>query len=318
MKELIDHGPSTSTMLKEVLIGLSQHQKSLPPKYFYDKKGSEIFEKICLLNEYYPARAEAEILRTYAHEIAELIGQASLILEPGSGAGQKIRLLIPHLLDPAGYLPIDIAKEMLLKMTDEIRNEFPCLKVSPICADFNQEMDFILNVNNTENKRVVFFPGSTIGNFSPPEAISFLKKTGKVIGHGGGLLIGIDLKKNPKTMIEAYDDPAGVTADFNLNLLERLNREVSASFDLNSFFHKAQYNEELGRIEMHLVSKAPQYIRVNETVFRFRRGESIHTENSYKYTTDEFTELCAKARFKLRQFWKDQRSLFCVYYFEWD
>jgi dimethylhistidine N-methyltransferase len=318
MKQLIDHGPSTSTMLKEVLIGLSQHQKSLPPKYFYDKKGSEIFEKICLLNEYYPARAEAEILTTYAQEISQLIGQESLILEPGSGAGQKIRFLIPHLMDPVGYVPIDIAKEMLLKMTEEIRSEYPLLKVSPICADFNQEMDLIVSINNTEKKRVVFFPGSTIGNFTPLEAVNFLKKTGKVIGHGGGLLIGIDLKKNPKTMIEAYDDAQGVTADFNLNLLERLNREVAASFDLDRFFHKAEYNEELGRIEMHLVSKESQYIRVNETVFRFRDGETIHTENSYKYTTDEFTELCAKARFKLRKFWKDQRNLFCVYYFEWE
>lgn len=318
MKQLIDHGPSTSTMLKEVLIGLSQHQKSLPPKYFYDKKGSEIFEKICLLNEYYPARAETEILSTYAQEIASLMGEESLILEPGSGAGQKIRFLIPHLMGPVGYVPIDIEKEMLLKMTDEIRSEFPFLKVSPICADFNQEMDVILNRNDTKNKRVVFFPGSTLGNFTPLEAISFLKKIGRIIGHGGGLLIGIDLKKNPKTMIKAYDDAGGVTADFNLNLLERLNREISASFDLDSFFHKAQYNEELGRIEMHLVSKAAQYIRVNETVFRFRDGETIHTENSYKYTTDEFTELSAKARFKLLKFWKDQQNLFCVYYFEWE
>ena len=318
MNEFIDHAPSTSSMLKEVLVGLSQHQKSLPAKYFYDKKGSEIFEKICLLNEYYPAQAEAEILTSYAKEIAAFLGESSLILEPGSGSGQKIRFLLPHLLNTAGYVPIDIAKDMLLKMTDEIRKEFPSLNVMPICADFNQEMDLISIINNSDKKKVVFFPGSTIGNLTPVEALNFLKKTGKLIGLGGGLLIGIDLKKNSKIMIEAYDDAGGVTADFNLNLLERLNREVSASFDLNSFYHRAQYNEKLGRIEMHLVSKEPQYIRVNETVFRFRVGETIHTENSYKYTTDEFTELCAKARFKLRKLWKDHRDLFCVYFFEWE
>lgn len=318
MNKFIDHGPSTSSMLKEVLIGLSQNQKILPPKYFYDKKGSEIFEKICLLNEYYPARAESEILSTYAWEISKFIGTQSLILEPGSGSGQKIRFLIPHLLEPAGYVPIDIAKEMLLKMADEMRTEYPFLNVMPICADFNQEMDFLSIAQDGVQKKVVFFPGSTIGNFTPIEAIGFLKKTGKVVGTGGGLLIGIDLKKNPEIMIEAYDDASGVTADFNLNLLERLNREVAASFDLNNFAHKAKYNEELGRIEMHLVSKEPQYIKVNETVFRFRVGESIHTESSYKYTTDEFTELCAKARFKLKKLWKDSQNLFCVYYFEWE
>lgn len=318
MNELIDHGPSTSSMLKEVLFGLSQHQKSLPPKYFYDKKGSEIYEKICLLNEYYPSRAEAEILNTYAKEIAECCGEECLILEPGSGSGQKIRFLIPHLMDPAGYVPIDIAKEMLLRMTEELKTEFPLLKLMPICADFNQEMELFTIMNIAAKKKVVFFPGSTIGNFTPVEALSFLKKTGKVIGPSGGLLIGIDLKKNPQTMIEAYDDKGGVTAEFNLNLLERLNREVAASFDLKNFFHKAQYNEVLGRIEMHLVSNAPQYIKVNETVFRFRSGETIHTESSYKYTTNEFTELCAKARFKLRKYWKDHLNLFCVYYFEWE
>lgn len=318
MNEFIDHAPSTSSMLKEVLIGLSQHQKSLPAKYFYDKKGSEIFEKICLLNEYYPAWAETEILKTYAQEIADYVGPQALILEPGSGSGQKIRLLIPHLLDPVGYVPIDIAKEMLLKMSEELKAEFSSLNVMPICADFNQEMDLLTIKSSGEQKRVVFFPGSTIGNFSPLEAINFLKKTGKVVGHEGGLLIGIDLKKDPDIMIEAYDDASGVTADFNLNLLERLNREVAASFDLKNFGHQSNYNEELGRIEMHLVSKESQYIRVNETVFRFRAGETIHTESSYKYSTNEFTELCAKARFKLRKLWKDSQSLFCVYYFEWE
>ena len=314
----IDYSPTAISILKEVLAGLSKNQKSLPPKLLYDKRGSEIFEKICLLHEYYPTRAETEILKTFSSDITQLIGSEAIIVEPGSGAGDKIRYLLPYLLRPKAYVPIEISKEILLRMTDELHREFPQLRVIPVCADFSQDMELPVGIKAGNAKKVVFFPGSTIGNLEPEEAIHFLKKIGKLVGSGGGLVIGVDLKKDPEIFKMAYDDPHGVTSDFNLNLLERLNREVSADFDINNFTHEAIYNENQGKIEMHLVSKISQLVRVNQTVFRFNQGETIHTESSYKYSVEEFAELCAKAKFKIRKCWKDSQNLFCVYYFSWN
>lgn len=315
----LDHfepGQYSTTILKEVLAGLSKSQKSLPPKLLYDKRGSEIFEKICQLKEYYPTRAETEILKNHANEIARLIGPNAFIIEPGSGAGDKIRFLLPHLVRPKAYIPIEISKEILMRMSQELSDEFPKLKLRPVCADFDQDFEMPSSVGSEKGKRVVFFPGSTIGNFTPAEAIGFLKKISKLIGKDGGLLIGVDLKKDPQVLKIAYDDPHGVTADFNLNLLDRLNRDAYASFDLNNFEHQAIYNEKEGRVEMHLVSKVAQLVKVNETVFRFKEGESIHTESSYKYTTDEFIALCGKAKLSIKKIWKDSQHQFCVYYFE--
>lgn len=308
--------PNSSAILREVLAGLSKSQKSLPAKLLYDKRGSELFEKICLLKEYYPSRAEIEILKKHAREIARMVGPEAFIIEPGSGAGDKIRLLLPHLEDPKGYIPIEISKEILARMTKEISVEFPKLNLRPICVDFNQDLEMPNSLASEKGKKVVFFPGSTIGNFTPRDAISFLKKIAKLIGKDGGLVIGVDLKKDPIILKNAYDDPYGVTADFNMNLLDRLNREASAGFDLNSFEHHAVYDEEQGRVEMHLMSKSTQLVKVSETVFRFKEGETIHTENSYKYTIDEFISLCAKAKMSIRKFWKDSQNQFCVYYFE--
>lgn len=313
---ILDMEPSTPTILREVLTGLSKSQKALPPKLLYDKRGSEIFEKICLLKEYYPTRAESEILKTFSGDISRMVGPDALIIEPGSGAGDKIRYLLPHLIEPVGYVPIEISRDILLRMTEELHTEYPLLKVLPVCADFSQDIELPLTVDSTPGKKVIFFPGSTIGNFNPQDAINFLKKFGRMIGEGGGLIIGVDLKKDPEVFKLAYDDPHGVTAEFNLNLLERLNRETHASFDLSNFSHEAFYNEKLGRVEMHLVSRVPQLIKVHESVFRFKEGETIHTESSYKYSVEEFSELCAKAKFKIKKFWKDSQSLFCVYYFE--
>lgn len=314
--DFVDYAPSSTSVLKEVLAGLSKSQKALPPKLLYDKKGSEIFEEICRLKEYYPTRTETEILKTHAKDISRLIGEDAVIVEPGSGSGEKIRLLLPQLKKPKGYVPIEISKEILLRMTDELHEEFPALKVSPVCADFNQDLELPLTLDAETAKKVIFFPGSTIGNLTPQDAVTFLKKMAKLANRGGGLLIGVDLKKDPEIFKLAYDDPAGVTAAFNLNLLERINREASASFDLENFSHEAVYDETLGRVEMHLVSKVPQLIKVNETVFRFLEGETIHTESSYKYSVEEFAELSAKAKWVFRRAWKDSNKLFCVYYFE--
>lgn len=313
--DFLDFEPRTQSILKEVLAGLSQTPKTLSPKLLYDKRGSEIFEQICFLKEYYPTRAETEILLQNSQEMAELIGPNALIIEPGSGAGEKVRPLLRVLDRPTGYMPIEISKDILLRMTDEFLDEFPDLPLYPICADFSQDIELSSQVRSAE-KKVIFFPGSTIGNLTPAEAISFLKRYGKVIGDGGGVLIGVDLKKEKEIFEAAYDDSEGVTAQFNLNLLERLNREVEAEFNPSMFRHRAIYNEELGRVEMHLVSEADQLVKVNQTIFRFREGESIHTESSYKYSVPEFAELCAKARLSLKRIWQDRRRLFCVYYFE--
>jgi dimethylhistidine N-methyltransferase len=316
VEELIDLEPTSGNLLTEVLVGLSKSQKSIPPKYLYDKKGSEIFEVICRLPEYYPTRAENEILEKYANEIVELIGPSPILIEPGSGSGEKIRHILKALNEPATFVPIEISKEILLRMTSELHETFPEIRVIPICADFTQNMNFPLSIDSQKGRRVVFFPGSTIGNFEPQEALSFLKSISKLIDHNGALLIGVDLKKDRSVFELAYDDPQGVTAAFNLNLLDRLNREINASFNLMNFHHQAFYNEALGRVEMHLRSIVPQLVKVNGSIFRFREGETIHTESSYKYTVEEFCELSAKANLRLIKNWKDSNNLFCVYCFE--
>ncbi len=314
--DFLDLQPKQTNLLKEVLVGLSKVQKTIPPKFLYDDKGSNIFEKNCDLPEYYPTRAETEIFKTHSLQMAKMIGEGSLIIEPGSGSGEKVRYLLRQLESPSGYVPIEISKQILLRMTQELTLEFPNLRVLPICADFSQALDLPLSVESQKGMKVIFFPGSIIGNQNPSEAIELLRKFGKIIGPNGGLIIGVDLKKKKEAFKLAYDDPQGITSDFNLNLLERLNREVGASFDSKKFRHEAFYNEQLGRVEMHLKSIIPQIVRVNQTVFRFREGETIHTENSYKYSVDEFCELCAKAKLKIIKHWKDSKNLFCVYYFE--
>lgn len=314
--EFFDLTVKSNNILKEVLVGLSKSQKSIPPKFLYDKKGSDLFEKICLLPEYYPTRTENKILTENVQEMIELIGPDALVIEPGSGSGDKVRHLLRKLKNPKGYIPIEISRDILLKMTNELNDEFSELNIIPVCADFTGDLELPLTVDSYSEKKVIFFPGSTIGNLLPNDAIRILKKFGKLISSGGGLLIGVDLKKDSKIFELAYDDPQGITATFNLNLLERLNRELDASFDPSNFSHVAFYNEELGRVEMHLKSLIDQLVKVNQTVFRFRKGETIHTENSYKYSVEEFCELCSKAKFEVKRYWKDEESLFCVYYFE--
>lgn len=314
--ELLDINTDNSTFLKEVLMGLSRHQKTIHPKFLYDKTGSEIFEEICTVEEYYPTRTEKSILQSNAKDIAEFIGEDALIIEPGSGASEKVRYLLNALQKPAGYVPLEISREILLRTTRELIEEFSSLSVYPVCADFTQDFELPFTISEKSDKKVIFFPGSTIGNLHPDEAVLILKKFRKMIDEKGGLLIGVDLKKDKETFYHAYNDSKGVTARFNLNLLERINREADASFDINNFTHEAFYNEELGRIEMHLRSKMAQLVKVNQSIFRFREGETIHTENSYKYSVEEFCELAARARFVIKKFWMDDEKKFCLYYFE--
>lgn len=316
LPELIDQGPATQNVLTEVIMGLSLTQKTLPAKLLYDKRGSEIFEEICKLPSYYPTRTETKILMENAQEIVQLMGEDPLIIEPGSGAAEKVQILFRAMKGRRRYIPIEISREILIRTTRDLIEEYDHLEVYPVCADFTRGLSLPLTAGQQKGKRVVFFPGSTIGNLDPEDAREFLKGVAKLAGQNGGLLIGVDMKKDPEILYRAYNDPEGVTAEFNLNLLERINRELNAAFVPQNFRHEAIYNEKKGRIEMHLRSILPQLVRVNQTMFRFHEGETIHTENSYKYSVEEFTALAAKAGMTLRKFWKDKDSLFCVYYFE--
>lgn len=316
VQPLHDFSPRSSDVLEEVLRGLYQEKKELPPKLLYDKKGSDIFDEICDLPEYYPTRSEKEILTRNAFEMSALIGPDALIIEPGAGVGEKIRLLLPYFESPAGYVPVEISKETLIDMSAEIASIFPEIKLYPVCADFTQSFNLDDIHVEEASKKVIFFPGSTIGNFTPSEAGSFLERMGEVVGEGGGLLIGVDMKKDSEILNKAYDDAQGVTAAFNLNLLQRLNSEIRTDFDAQAFRHRAYYNQDLGRVEMHLESLRDQTVRIDGKKVFFKAGETIHTESSYKYAVEEFIELAKRAGWSSVKNWQDEGNLFSVYYFE--
>lgn len=306
-----DHANTGSEFLTDVMDGLSRDQKALSPKYFYDANGSALFDKICDLQEYYPTRTELGVLSDRADEIASLVDGQHLI-EFGSGSSVKIRILLDAADGLASYVPVDISREHLLDAAQSISKDYPALDVLPVCADFTKT--FPLPGPVAAGARAGFFPGSTIGNFSRPEADDFLVMAAGMLGNGGGLVIGVDLKKDPKILHAAYNDASGVTADFNLNLLTRINRELEGTFDLTAFTHDARYVEEKGRIEMHLVSLIDQTVIVQGRPFDFKKDESIHTENSHKYDIDEFHEMGRQAGFAPDKTWTDDNDLFSVHY----
>ena len=293
-------------MLKEdVIAGLSRPQKSLPPKYFYDAAGSRLFERICRLPEYYVTRAELALTRRHLASIARFAGKGCELIEYGSGESLKTRLLI-RALRPAAYLPVDISSTALRSATQRLSREFAWLRIAPVHGDFSRPLD----LPSSRRKRIVYFPGSTIGNLTPEEAHAFLSMTR---GQAARMLVGVDLKKDANVLHAAYNDSRRVTAAFNLNLLARINRELSADFDLQRFAHYAFYNVALGRIEMHLVSLARQSVRIGRHRFAFDAGESIHTENSYKYSVAEFQALAAEAGFAGTKVWMDSKGLFALH-----
>ena len=305
--------PPTARFREDVLAGLSGSPKELPCKYLYDARGSELFDRICGLPEYYPTRAELAILSSHAAEMALALGKRCLVVEYGSGSGLKTPLLLEQLREPAGYVPVDICREHLLASAAALARRFPGLDVRPVWADFTGPFD--LPVIRAA-RRAVYFPGSTIGNFGPAEAAGLLRTMVRHCGPGGAVLIGVDLRK-PRELVEpAYDDAAGVTAAFNLNLLVRINRELGADFDLEQFAHRAFFNDEASRIEMHLVSRRRQAVHIGGATFRFAKGESICTEHSYKYTPEAFRELAASVGLAVRQVWIDEQGLFSVKYLE--
>lgn len=308
-----DFKPGRERFLAEVLIGLRKPQKELPSKYFYDERGSQLFERICELKEYYIPSIEASIMRAHIREMVELIGSHVLVIEHGCGNCGKVRFLMDHLHDPVAFIPIDISKELLLQVAKELDSIYPQLQVLPVCADYTSS--FELPIPKQESKRtVVYFPGSTISNFDPIPAKHFLEHVANLCGSDGALLIGVDLKKDPAVLHNAYNDSEGVTAAFNLNLLERINRELDCDFQLDAFEHYAFYNPRESRVEMHLISQRGQVVHIDGETISFIKGESIWTESSYKYNLDEFEQMAAVAGFRVERVWVDERQWFSVQY----
>lgn len=294
----------------DVITGLSQRQKQLSPKYFYDKQGSEYFDRICNLEEYYPYKAELALLPKVARELQTILKSEHAIIEFGAGSLQKIKPLLSNVEKVTRYVPVDISGKHLQSSCDELRKEYPDLNVKPIVADFTQPI--AIGGRQTESK-LGFFPGSTIGNFSPEEAISFLANAKTSLGSNGCMLIGVDTKKSPQILHNAYNDSQEITARFNLNILERINREIQGDFDTSRFEHYAFYNAVKGCIEMHLVCLEKHTAHIDGIAIDFEAGESIHTENSYKYTPEEFTALARKAGWQVEQAWLAEDNLFGVY-----
>ena len=297
--------------LNDVREGLSRPQKTLPPKYFYDAAGSDLFEAITRLPEYYPTRTEIGILDRSGPEIAALLPARAALVEFGSGSTVKLRRLLRHLDKLAAYVPVDVSGEFLRTQAEVLSNDFPHLRVEPVVADFTRDFDLPESLDGLP--RAGFFPGSTIGNFEPAEAEVLLRRFGRILGQGAHMIVGVDLVKDPATLETAYDDGAGVTAAFNLNLLARINRELAGRFDVGAFAHRAVFNPQASRIEMHLVARDAQAVHVGSDTFTFAAGETIHTESSYKYTVATFRALAERAGWTWLTVWTDPEALFSVH-----
>jgi dimethylhistidine N-methyltransferase len=296
---------------EDVLRGLTASEKSLSPKYFYDLRGSRLFDRITELPEYYPTRTELAIMESVMPDIAEQVGPEVSVIEFGSGSGLKTRRLLAGLKDPVSYVPVEISCEHLMAAARLIAAEFPHIEILPVCADFTRPFE-LPDPERMPLRNLVYFPGSTIGNFSRDEALQLLRVMHNEARPGGVLLIGVDLRKDPEILRRAYNDDAGVTAEFNLNLLRRINRELEADFDLDHFTHKAIWNESESRIEMRLISGKDQSVMVSGTSISFRAGESILTEYSHKYDEAAFGDMSAEAGFEVRSVWKDPDKLFSI------
>ncbi len=308
-----DQRPGNGHFLAEVLEGLGKTRKELPSKYFYDQRGALLFEDICKLEEYYIPATEAIIMHESGTEMAHLLGERLLLLEYGCGDCAKTRILLNHLRRPAGFVPIDISFEQLLRVSSDLIYEYPGLEVLPVCADYTSDFELPRSLQPSV-RTAVYFPGSTLGNFDPLPARRFLERMGGACGPGGALLIGVDLKKDPAILHRAYNDRHGVTAAFNLNLLHRINRELGADFAPERFSHYAFFNPVESRVEMHLVSLDSQVVNVGGRAFEFAPGESIWTESSYKYSEAEFAALAGSAGFRVAKVWTDPRHWFSVQY----
>jgi dimethylhistidine N-methyltransferase len=312
--EILDLEPPTSDFLEQVIAGLSGTPRTLPSKFFYDARGAELFQEICELPEYYITRTETAILRDYGAEMAESIGANAELVGFGTGAGFKTRRLLQHLENPIAYVPVDISKQRLIDSAIELSAAMPDLEILPVCADYLQPIRLPQPSRRPEHV-AVYFPGSTIGNLEPEIARSFLERVCNLCGRSGGLIIGVDLQKSREILEAAYNDSAGVTAAFNLNLLVRANRELGTDFNLPCWRHRAVYTDKAGRIEMHLLSEREQTVHVGDRSFEFAAGDKIISEFSYKHTREGFAELAASAGFRLARTWTDPQQLFAVFHF---
>lgn len=298
------------TFYEDVVAGLSLPQKSIPPKYFYDERGSELFDAICEVPEYYPTRTEAALLSHIAPELAEKLTGFDHLIEYGSGASKKTRIVLDALTALKSYVPMDISEDFLLHVAEKLTDDYPRLDVVPLVGDFTK--DVVLPPEVKDGRKAGFFPGSTIGNLGPEGGRDFLARARRLLGDDAAFVLGADLVKDADVLRAAYNDRAGVTAKFNLNLLSRINRELGANFDECAFHHNAIWNEGESRIEMHLVSDTTQSVRLNGTTFRFRSGETIHTENSYKFTPASLRALSESAGWRMNEIWTDKDYPFAV------
>lgn len=313
--DLLDLAPETGDLRADALAGLRSTPKSLPPKYFYDRRGSELFEQITELPQYYPTGCELAIMQEHAPSMAERLGPNCLLVELGSGSSMKTRYLLDTLERPVGYVPVDIDRAMLISSCRQLRREYPDLPLLPVCADFTKPFP-LPETEDRPDRAVIYFPGSTIGNFTPEQTVPLLEIMASALGRGGALLLGIDMKKDPRILHDAYNDAPGITSAFNLNLLARLNRELGCDFQLDCFRHYAFYNPTRGRIEMHLVSTREQTVGLDGESIQFAQGESICTEYSYKYEPKAFDALAREAGFEVCDRWRDRRGHFSVLYLE--
>ena len=300
---------------REILAGLNGAQKTVSPKYFYDDRGSQLFERICALPEYYLTRTEIKIMRQYANEMAAGIGEAASVIEFGIGSGTKTKLLLRSLQDPVAFIPVDISARHLARTSRELGDEFPSIEMLPVAADFTRPIS-LPEPARPSSRNLVYFPGSTIGNFKIEAAAQLLGVMRAMAGDNGALLIGIDLKKDPAVLHRAYNDREGVTAEFNRNLLTRLNRDFGADFDTRRFEHQAVYDEAAGRIEMRLVSSERQKVTIAGHTIEFQKGEYLLTEYSHKYGLAEFIEVAQAAGFEFRRSWQDSKEWFGILLFD--
>lgn len=310
--------PQLSIVRQEIIEGLMKPEKELYPKFFYNDIGSDIFEKICSLEEYYPSRVEMEVLQTYSEQMAKIIcencnPENCLLIEYGSGSSQKTRVLLDKLAQLGVYMPIDISEQALIHAIEKLESEYPNLEILGILADYTEELK-LPKCDSKITKKVIFFPGTTIGNMAPTTAQDLLTKWANLVEGGGGMLVGIDRNKEPQVLHKAYNDSQSVTADFNLNILTRINEEIGANFDITKFQHYAFYNPRNSRIEMHLVSLVDQKVIVDGISVQFKQGESIKTEDSYKYSIEEFKRLAELAGWKVKQIWTDKNELYMMQY----
>jgi len=308
-----DRHPDVEDTLETVRRGLGAKIKKLPSRLFYDERGSALFEAICEQPEYYLTRTEIAIMRDHAGDIADVIGPDVRLVEYGSGSGIKTRMLLEHLETPVAYVPVEISRTALMESVAELATRFPNVPMQPVCADFTQPLRLPV-ASRSPRRTVIYFPGSTIGNFEAKDAVKILRQMRTEMSDGGGVLIGVDLKKDVAEIEAAYNDEAGITRDFTLNMLVRLNREIGTDFDVDAFRHRARYNVLAGRIETSLVSTEQQVVHVRDEAFSFRADEAMHVEYSCKYSLDDFAQMANKAGLSVAQVWMDEDRRFSVQY----